>query len=82
VSDRPALADMAYNHPARLAGQITAALLAGGFTIPCDRCEGRGGTSGVIPYNVARWKTPCPKCLGAGVLLVGILPAAGTTPRD
>jgi hypothetical protein len=33
---------------------------------PCDTCGGRKGTSGVIPYEYARWRTPCPDCDGTG----------------
>jgi hypothetical protein len=33
---------------------------------PCDTCDGRKGTSGIIPYEYARYRTPCPDCHGTG----------------
>lgn len=37
------------------------------MTQPCQHCNGVGGTSGCIPYAVARWKTPCAFCNGTGI---------------
>lgn len=34
----------------------------------CPTCDGVGGTSGTIPYAVARWRTPCPDCKGLGLV--------------
>lgn len=35
-------------------------------SVRCPGCWGLGGTSGSIPYAVARWRTPCLACNGAG----------------
>lgn len=36
------------------------------ITERCPACWGAKGTSGVIPYEVARWRTACPVCDGEG----------------
>lgn len=74
MSALPTLADLCtYEHVTTIESNytrehVTAALHAGGFTIPCDECKGVGE---VHTWNIRL----CPRCAGSGVLPVGILPA-------
>jgi hypothetical protein len=80
MTDLPTLIDLLHPDGGSLDHRdcITAALHAGGFTIPCDECHGRGwvveGQTWDWPYGE---QVQCGRCHD-GLLSVGILP----TPDD
>jgi hypothetical protein len=49
------------------------------LTRPCDLCDGRKGTSGIIPYEYARYRTPCP---GRHTFTLDVEPTPCTIDED